>query len=426
MSNIDRIFWDMTKNLTNLINFPKEAFDIGELKSFLFKYGKRLFVLPEYYYRQSLTGSDESLMNWRKFSYLNQKRIIMDLFLDELAYRSWFKVDNLRYLLMLSDLLRSDEMEYSRHKFGSGKNNYYRDHVLHTGYVFIWGLWMYINFKHVLEDLYKDFLDKNPLGKEGAGALCNGCRALGRVNVNVGWQFFQQWFLTSIFHDIGYFLEDREIKRTIKYKNKMLEHVNNFGKRSLGAEYDNYKANIGGTNNLNLMLHNIVYPSHPAEGYISDNIWNECLDRITGSGWTNDHGVYSAAIFLKIGNILTKYLELRDRQSEPACERDPWKRNSYRNYIVPTDAIAKHNTDYYQAKGKKYVNPINGQDLSVKISIDDFLDDFLATMLVAADAIAGFDRIGGREPLLGIEYDIRKVDEKNTINFIIYRITQSN
>lgn len=224
--------------------------------------------------------------------------------------------------------------------------------------------------------------------------------------------------ITSFFHDIGRSVEgEKDSQRIFEKINKINVRENQWleeMKKDYNdipiqepIDYDNRR------NKLNINLYTINYPQRGSEDYISNNMWQECLEEINRREelLPDNHGIHSSKILLKLANFSTKLTEIYDQKEVEVFKKDPWKRFSYRNYILPASAISKHDDP-----GSKTRLNIPGE---ITIPLRKLEDDFLTTLLIYCDELATFDRAGGKELQFGINYKIEVLKNRDAIRFNI-------
>lgn len=179
----------------------------------------------------------------------------------------------------------------------------YRDHFMHQFYVFLLGVLL-------IPNIYEEIL-KSDLFKE------NGCKPITKD------RFFRRWFLTSMFHDIGYTAETlRDISNTLNeqffnkipnyaipkiemitfQQDKTLERlIESISKIHLYSEFIPYGF-ITSTMDSNDDIRRAHEPA-------IEEINNLFMDEIKT---TVDHGVNSAIFFLK-----TSLIDIREMVTQP-------------------------------------------------------------------------------------------------------------
>lgn len=415
IKGIDNKFYQLLRNdWLPSINFPEKM-----EAQFFGRHAKRIFLKPHRDIEEAHISAiqDGALRNLYKTTYIVEKTTSMENFIDDLLDLCFFVGEIFRDPFMRPDKVKALKNQFYRI---SGKNeeqvDSYRDHVLHSGYVCLWGLWLFKNFDSLQRE-HENMLVTKP--QRGYGS---GCKARIGPNKDIRWQFFQQWVITSLFHDIGRFVERetnlRKIIRRIEYINEVEKRwFNKMKKQGYNTPSRNCKTAYNSqAKKLDMELYEINYPSGRAEEYISNDMWNECLKDISKveESLQDDHGIHSAKILLKLANFSIKDAEIYFQKNK----KDPlWKRHSYRNYILPALAISRHNDT---AIKKNVKIKIPGE---VVIPIKIFKDDFLTTLLIVSDDLAEFDRIGGRKPLFAMDYEI-KLSENKDINDIKFSIVK--
>lgn len=411
---IDKDFYELLNDKDkwlSSIKFPKG------IETNLFKiYAEKIYRINERIENEILLNPEDRY-DYKKRC-VTDKSAITECFMDDLL-KSCFSVgEKWRYKLMSPDYVASTVSEIKRFLR--------RDHILHSGYVFLWGLWLYKNF-NTLQTLHEDTLKRKP-----------ECIAYKLPNADIRWQFLRQWVITSFFHDVGYFFElgkpvkeiyhdDNLRKELIKrYRDVALMNIYEqwWLKKMMISDYIipshsriNYDLIWG---NLDIELYEIIYPPDRGEEDIPNNMWHKCLEDINEFeiklGKFN-HGVYSAKVLLKLGNFSIKLMEITDQRNTDNKSKEPWKRNSYRNFILPAYAILKHDADTSGQKNiikdkiEKEINNLrNRGKADIQISYEIFSrDDFLTLLLIMCDELAEFDRIGGKSKslLFGMDYEIK-------------------
>lgn len=414
MLGIDKEFYQ----LLNSEALSEMKIPVNELDTQFFKkYSDRIFYEPYQMWEASILDQREDTVfsnwEWYKTIYILFKSFAMKFFINDLLEYCFSKYKRITTKLFLPDLVRSLTNEYCR-LIKTEKFDSYRDHILHSGMVFLFGLWLYFGFRP-LKDEHRKMLENKPK----PGSLW-GCKALKPPNDDIRWQFFQQWIITSFFHDLGRFIEGEENSQLIL---KKLEYINNRERQWIEKMKKEGFSDIPpqkiidydtGRKKLEIDLYTINYPQRISEKHISNNMWEECLEEINRreESLQDDHGIHSSKILLKLANFSTKVAEIYDQKEVEFNTKEPWKRFSYRNYIMPALAIANHN-DPDLATSLKIPGEIN-------IPIARLEKDFLTTLIIYCDELSDFDRAGGREPVLGIDYEIELIESINAIRFNIF------
>lgn len=413
MFGIDREFYQLLNSeALAIMNFP-----INELNpEFFKKYSDRIFYEPYKVYEASIVDQreDKVISNWEWYNtiYILFKSFEMKFFVNDLLEYCFLNSKTTWKQFSLPDFIRSLTNEYRRLIKAENLDSY-RDHNLHSGMVFLFGLWLYLGFQPLKEEHLK-MLEKKPQARTRSG-----CKALIQPNQDVHWQFFQQWIITSFFHDLGRFIEkekdSQKILKRLEYINNQesqwLERIKKEGYSDIPSQkiisYDTSRPK------LEIDLYTINYPQRISEEHISNNMWEECLEEINRreESLQDNHGIHSSKILLKLANFSTKVSEIYDQQEVKVNTKDPWKRFSYRNYILPALAIASHDDP-----GLATSLEIPGE---ITIPIGMLEKDFLTTLIIYCDELAAFDRAGGGKPLRGIDYRIELIESRNAIRFNI-------
>lgn len=420
---IDKKFCELlSRTGREKIKFPKRR-SIQLNNQFFEKYAEEIFKIPYSFYKYTLNNVEKLGLKYNKLpielqllhrdNYLIAKTYAMESFIIELQrYCFWMGQFPQRYSLIF-DLPRAVEAEFVKFLGIKGKD-FYRDHTLHKGNTFLYGLWLYSQ-SNFIQKTHKKMLENNPSSP--------GCIAIIGPNYDLKWQFFQQWFITASHHDVGRILgldtALREAKLIVNRINKDQKKILSIIERKLHQKIDHkpvelnldrYKSKI----NLDIApLYDIHY-ERIAESHIKDIFWNECLEEIERLGGNSslDHGINSAKILLKLANFTVKIDEIKKLR--------PWKRYSFRNYILPSLAIAKHNLKIDKNLIKE--SKING--LEFKIEKKKFnKEDFLTTLLICCDCLAEFERIGFKKNInLGMDFNLKLSEDKRNIIISLIRL----
>lgn len=401
------------------IRFPKRK-GIELDKKFFKKYSEEILEIPYSFYGRILNNMKKVSLDFNKLpeevqwlhrdNYLLAKTYAMEGFMIELQRYCFGLGQFPQYYSVKKDLSRAIEAELLKFLGAKGRDAY-RDHTLHKGHVFLYGLWLYTE-SGFIRAKYKEMLKNSP--------SVPGCIARIAPNDDIRWQFFQQWFITASYHDIGYILS-QYTELGIAYRfifalNRLQRYIiDKHYKGKMGYKFIYLKLkqlkrrlylDIGS-------LYNIQY-QQTGESHINPNFWNVCLKEIETleRGTSLDHGINSAKILLKLANFRVK--------NEEVDKLDPYKRYSYRNYLLPSLAIAKHNLDI----GKNLISKVKkNKELEIMVKKNNFKEDFLTTLLVCCDELAEFERLGYKKVSIGMDFNLKLAEDNQNIVISLIPLT---
>lgn len=422
---IDKQFYELLIDLPNKVNFPDRFVKLSFDNDFFLARAKQIFLNCYRYYTKTLNNSNklkldkkltEDLNKTHLFSYLVSKTGAMERLFFPLRYYC----QDVGVQVINRDFRKNDIFNYVNQGFGtsgaplwSGKTQYERDHTLHQYNLFFLGLYLYFH-SPFLQNKFKVMLKNAP-----------ECIAKTGPNKDINFQFFEQWFITATMHDIGRVIrlqsDVEEVSKIIFRWNYLLKRIKEVREPKLPCpgfvsfDITTPRLDVG-------KFYDINYNSHPQENHLTRrNFWNNALRQI--EQWEKivklDHGINSAKLLLKLSNISVKISEVRKRQ--------PWVRYSYRNYVLPAFAIAKHNL---VSKGKLpsvisfCKEPQNEQWKTSTIKFETskgimnidksvFDTDFLTALLVVCDEFFGdFERLGSKEVQIGKDFKLSVNDQK--------------
>jgi len=270
----------------------------------------------------------------------------------------------------------------------------HRAHVLHQGNVFLLGLLCYCDNSFVREE-HEGMLNTRP---EPPGCIAK--------HKTMEFQFFEQWFNGATIHDVGYIFEllaEPELEQSdfidelVSSFNGWLETVVS-GVPGLAAPSKvSFDRNVKKLSVGN--LYEVKY-RWPAEGHLTKgNLWREALEEIEKmegrTGREADHGICTAKVLLKTGNVVVKWEEVNK-------EAHPSARFSYRNYVLPALAVARHNIE------PKMVS--TNDKTTFECLKKDFENDFLGCLMTLCDEGSEFDRKVAGKLRLGIDLQAEITD----------------
>lgn len=409
---LDDQFYKLLKgDWISKIEFPEQL-----NASFFQMHADNIFIEP-YKVLANMPNSTSTATQLEVFYTLmiEQKRIAMQGFINSLLPYCVFQGEHFWPEFMIPDHLRAWGAEFNKLLRNiEPEDDSYRDHMLHSGYVFLWGLWLYAHFDAIKEK-YKVMLFNKP--------STPGCIALRGPNKDLDWQFFQQWATTSLFHDIGRFIEDESDEERVTEKLDKINDMESLWLRDMQENEFNTPSKTckicynPKDKQLEIELYNIYYPPGRSEDHIPNNMWPECLENINReeSLHRDDHGIHSAKILLKLANFASKHAQI---YFEKDGKKEPWKRYSYRNYIIPSLSISMHN---YDSRNRQVSRQLKMPGFN-EFKLDFFERDFSTALLILCDNLASIERIGGKSIRYAMDYEIKVLNSrKDSVRFEIVK-----
>jgi hypothetical protein len=305
----------------------------------------------------------------------------------------------------------------------------HRDHFLHSFNMFCTGLWLYFNVPFISESFEK-MLKKYK------------CRAyFPHPFDQIDFQFFEQWFITSMLHDIGYAIEIAytNYQNNPNRLNDYQQEVNHL-LESINEDIKSYSQEIQNLSNVPISIDPIQIDLASSKVDIGKILEIDYGSRAWDMGEVDEwketgkllqdlernkeqlepptvfnHGLVGAKILYKLFSVITKYHELISNQ-------DIWPRRDKRNKLLPCRAIASHTKRKDQLfQGGIYIHN-EAKDAweqnSIEVSKQYFEDDFLSTLLRVCDDLVDFDRVGKKQWITPACFNRLEVEEKNDTIFI--------
>lgn len=303
---------------------------------------------------------------------INERRI----FAEDLINHYWDLYGKQNYGEYIKKLI---DIETGITKF----NKSHRDHITHSAYVFLLGIYLYLSDESIKESI-QNKCDELPL--EGSNEK----------------KFIFMWNIISTFHDIGYPFDSfsKEMNLYMNMINESGQNIDGYKENSFKIEFSNIAELSDGENSFHVMneqqkSNNVNRKYLNLEDYFK---YKNCKGKI-------DHGILSSIILLKITDILYQ-------------EQD-WSRDLFKRVFPEIGlAIALHNIKWKDLNGYCGDNNILKEDLP-EITLKDFPFCYL---LILADTLQEWDRPSLAKPVLpstGVSIDYNENDEKFEVKFAL-------
>lgn len=367
-------YWQREQKYSS-VELAKEMPNLRPDKDFFKKWAKEIFRKPYDQYERD--------KNAEKF--LSSKKEVMLKFLSYLRKYSFTEFGPTTFANVFKEL---DEL------MARLNPEQHRDHVLHQGNVFLLGLLCYCESSFIRKE-HEEMLSTWPDPP--------GCIARDKTTE---FQFFEQWLNAAAIHDVGYIFEilaEPELEQfdfideVVSLFNRWLETIVS-GVPGLAApskvSFDR------GSRKLDVSdLYQVKY-LWPAEAHLTrGNLWRETLEEIkkteSRAKREADHGICTAKVLLKTGNVVVKWEEVNK-------EADPSARFSCRNYVLPALAVARHNARPQMVSAN--------DNTTFDCLKRDFENEFLACLLAICDEASEFDRKVSGSLRLGIKLQAEIID----------------
>ena len=279
----------------------------------------------------------------------------------------------------------------------------YRDHVIHTVYVFLLGYYIYKTNSTIYCEINKriDYIEKEYIKESGKASSIKESDKCDYKKIED--DFLYMWSLITIYHDYGYVFEHVDDERKIEFFNNLIDvdySCNNKSYFKLTKDFDKdavikYLTNLniqGSTVNGFELIKGISETTNLSNQGCNglENYFNFCFDKGINGREYLDHGIISSLLFMKLSNIV--FLE-RNKSKDDVYIWDESIQITYFKYVA--QAIAVHNIYVNEANQDTYkIYHLNLGDKDdknniYKISVEK---EPFAYLLALCDGLQEWDR----------------------------------